>query len=385
VSAEPPAWHLVTGEYPPVTGGVSAFTAAIARGLADASREVVVWTPGAGDELQEAGVRVRHLAGGWTSNGFRAVDTALDGERRPRILFVQWVPHAFGRRSLNLAFCRWARRRARRGDRLVVMVHEPYLPFAGGIRRRSAAAIHRLMLRQLLARAEWVWLSIPGWLPRVRRYVPAGVAAEWLPVPSSIAVAGNHAAVHAVRRRVAGAGLVVGHFGTFSRESRRCLDLIVPGVLAALPDARVLLIGRDSKDYAQDLARRVPGASERVVATGALSESNVSLYLQACDMLVQPYTDGASARRTTLMAALAHGRCILTTVGELSEAWWRESGAVEVAPAGRPELMIGTVASLAGDAGRRRLLERAARSMYESRFAVGHAVSRLLTHEQPGR
>jgi glycosyltransferase involved in cell wall biosynthesis len=383
VSAEQPVWHLVTGEYPPIDGGVSAFTAEIARGLAGAGREIVVWTPEAGGNRTGDAV-VRRLPEGWTAHGFRMADAGLDSDRRPRILFVQWVPHAFGRRSLNLAFCRWARRRARRGDRLVVMIHEPFLPFAGGIRQHVAAALHRVMLHQLLSRAERVWLSIPAWFSRIAAFVPAGVCADWLPVPSSIAVAQNDQAVTALRARLAeDREVVIGHFGTFSVESRRLLDAILPGVLDALPNARIVLIGRGGTEYAPALARRRPTPSTRIHATGALPAGELSVHLQACDLLVQPYADGASARRTTLMAALAHGRPVVTTTGELSEPWWRECGAVEVAPAEDPRLVIDRVVSLAGDRERRQRLESVARTLYRSRFAVEHAVSRLLAHEHP--
>jgi glycosyltransferase involved in cell wall biosynthesis len=311
-------------------------------------------------------------------------DAGLDADTRARILFVQWVPHAFGRRSLNVAFCTWARRRARRGDRLVVMVHEPFLPFAGGIRQRSAAAVHRLMLRQLLARAERIWLSIPAWWSRIASFVPSGVPAEWLPVPSSIAVVQRGAYTAGLRTRFTEPDrLLLGHFGTFSREGRRLLDAIVPGTLDALPGTRILLVGRGSVEYAADLVHRLPILSGRVHATGVLSSDDVSAHLQACDLLVLPYVDGASARRTTLMAALAHGRAVVTTTGELSEPWWRECGAVEVAPAEDPRRMVDQVVSLAGNRDRLRQLESAARTMYQDRFAVEHAVARLVAHEQP--
>ncbi len=65
---------------------------------------------------------------------------------------------------------------------------------------------------------------------------------------------------------------------------------------------------------------RVSGSAngERVVSAGLLADRDASLHLQACDVMIQPYVDGASARRTTLMAALAHGRAIVTTIGSLS-------------------------------------------------------------------
>jgi glycosyltransferase involved in cell wall biosynthesis len=52
---------------------------------------------------------------------------------------------------------------------------------------------------------------------------------------------------------------------------------------------------------------------ERVHWTGFVADGAVSTHLQAAQMVVMPYRDGASLRRGTLMAALAHGRPLITT------------------------------------------------------------------------
>src|SRR5256714_13899599 len=39
------AWHLITCEYPPRTGGVSDYTRLVAEGLSEAGDEVHVWCP----------------------------------------------------------------------------------------------------------------------------------------------------------------------------------------------------------------------------------------------------------------------------------------------------------------------------------------------------
>ena len=44
-----------------------------------------------------------------------------------------------------------------------------------------------------------------------------------------------------------------------------------------------------------------------------LANEEVSVHLSACDLMIQPYPDGISARRTSAMAALAHERPVVTT------------------------------------------------------------------------
>jgi glycosyltransferase involved in cell wall biosynthesis len=48
---------------------------------------------------------------------------------------------------------------------------------------------------------------------------------------------------------------------------------------------------------------------------GGRGESEVSQLLQACDLAVLPFVEGASANRTTINAALTHGLPLLTTLG----------------------------------------------------------------------
>jgi hypothetical protein len=53
--------------------------------------------------------------------------------------------------------------------------------------------------------------------------------------------------------------------------------------------------------------------SERVEVTGPCSAADVSAHLLAADLAVLPFLDGASYRRGSLLAALAHGVPTITT------------------------------------------------------------------------
>ena len=101
-------------------------------------------------------------------------------------MIVQWVPHAYGFRAMNLGFCLWLWSRASRGDDIELMVHEPYLAFWGGSWRQTAAAIvHRLMTVVLLRSAQSDPTGSGGALSGAKRNVsPASPASTSTRPPS---------------------------------------------------------------------------------------------------------------------------------------------------------------------------------------------------------
>jgi glycosyltransferase involved in cell wall biosynthesis len=382
-------WHIITGEYPPAPGGVADYTQAVAAGLAAAGDRVHVWCPEAGNPAdrtarQDSSIVVHAIAGTWTGPDLDRLDAAMDAIPGEKRLLLQWVPHAFGRRSLNLAFCRRMRRRARGGDVLDLMVHEPGLGFReGSLKHDAAAAAHRLMIVTLLSEARRVWVAIPAWAERLRPWTlgRADIPFCWLPVPSTIPVAQLNGGVSGVEADALARpdGIVLGHFGTYSRELRCALATVLPGLLASLPEVQVHLLGRGSQAFGEELRALAGVAGARVHASGELTPEGLSCQLQACDVLLQPYPDGASSRRTTLMAALAHGVPVVTTVGRLSEKFWSESDAVVAVPADDLEALTRAVTDVVRAPDRRRQLAGAARRAYETRFSLAHVVNALRT------
>ena len=375
-------WHIITGEFPPVTGGVSDYSGVIAAGLASAGETVHVWCPASiRGSSKFAGVQVHDSGGSWTGADLVRLDAALNRTPAPRRLLVQWVPHLYGRRSLNLAFCRWLRRRGRCGDHLELMVHEPYLAFGEGlIRQDIAAAVQRAMVMLLLSAAQRVWVAIPAWADHLRSWtLGRSIPFCWLPVPSTVPVAPASEAVADHRKQLlrGSDGIIAGHFGTYSKEVRGDLRKVLPRVLDAAPEIQVLLLGRGSQEALQELCETTGTDRSRVVASGPLGGLELSYHLQACDLMMQPYIDGASTRRTTLMAALAHGRPVVTTTGRLSEAFWTGCEAITAVPAGDAAAMVQSTVALARDPERRRQLSVAAKCLYDRRFGLPNVIHAL--------
>ena len=380
-------WHLITSEYPPAPGGVSDYTAAVAAGLAQAGDEVHVWCPAAVDHAAaaaspSAGVTVHAIAGSWSRPDRDRLDAALNEIPGAKHLLVQWVPHAFGRRSMNIGFCRWMRRRAGAGDVLDVMVHEPGLGFGeGSLQHNAAAAVHRVMLALLLDRARQVWISIPAWAEVLRPWAfrRDDLSFEWLPVPSNVPVQSLNGQVGARRTELLGGaeGLILGHFSTYPASTRLALRELLPPLLAAAPDLHVQLLGRGAEAAAGELETALGRHAARVHVSPSATPARLSRDLQSCDLLLQPYADGASSRRTTLMAALAHGLPVVTTTGRLSEPLWKESNSVAAMAAGDLPGLARTVLELARQPEKRQLMSAAARETYQSRFSIERSIQAL--------
>ncbi len=373
------AWTLVSGAYPPESGGVSDYTRVIAHGLHAAGDDVEVWAPGAGAGIEQDGdVIVHRVPGAFGAMSVRALDAGIRRSRRARRVLVQYTPHAFGWKAMNVPFCLWLL--SLRTPRPWVMFHEVAFPFerAQPWRHRALATVTHAMAATVANAAERIFVAIPPWRAMLEPLLVRARPLEWLPVPSNLPTAVAPAAVAAARAPlvVSSPGPVVGHFGTFGAFTSALLRPLLPRALEAEPTRTVLLIGRGSREFAERLCQERPQLRGRVHATGGLDGEAAAAHIKACDVLLQPYPDGISTRRGTAMAALALGQPIVTTEGFLSEPLWRESRAVKLAPVD-VTAMLRALDGVLDDAERRRILGERAAALYRERFATEHVVRAL--------
>jgi len=120
-----------------------------------------------------------------------------------------------------------------------------------------------------------------------------------------------------------------------------------------------------------------PSLAARVAAPGRLPREALSIHLQACDVAVQPYPDGVSARRTTAMAALANGVPMVSSGGAFTEPQWQAAG-IALAPAPDPAALAAAALDLLDDAPRRRRLAGAGAALYEREFSMRRTLAVLL-------
>jgi hypothetical protein len=348
----------------------------IARELAHRGAEVHVWAPGDSSEALEEGVTVHRVPGLFTPLGLVRLTRGLERCRGPRRLLLQYVPHAFGLKAMNVPFCAWFA--ARRQDERWVFFHEVVYPWSprDPLRHQLLAGTTRVMLRLVAGASDRAFVSIPTWaehLPaRIRRH------AEWRPVPSNVPTTVPSEAVARLRAEL-GEETLLGHFGTYGAATSGLLERALVPLLRADPRRRMLLLGRGSEPWSQGLLQKHPELSGQLLARDSLAPDALAVHLAACDLLVQPYVDGVSARRGTTMASLALGRPLVTNTGHLTEPLWRGLGAVELVEGTDPSALAAATERLLAHPEERTALGARAAEVYRERFSLERTLEALLS------
>ena len=374
------AWHLVTGEYPPQSGGVSDYCEQVARGLAAAGEEVHVWAPAAPEPPGATdGVHLHRLPRGFRLSGLHDLAEGLDSCPGPRRLLVQYVAGSFGYHAMNLPFCLWLY--GRRRESLWLMFHEYAYPMGWRLKpsHNLLGLVTPAMSAILAARARRIFVSTPAWIERIPALVRTRRPIDWLPIPSniptSIGTPVSSPAIDAVTKDPG--AVVVGHFGTYGPYIAALLDEVLPPLFAGKPGRKLLLLGRGGPRYAVGLVARHRGIEGRIAATGALPAPELAAHIRACDLMLQPYDDGATSRRSSLMACLALGKPVVTNLGDSSEPIWRDSGAVSIAARPDAGLIVAAAEELIASSELRPELGRRAAALYRNTFVIERTLETL--------
>lgn len=323
---------VLTGEYPPGPGGVSDLSRLLAVAMARRGEAVHVFAPASGgDPPGDGGVAVSALPRGYSPGALAAMRRTIEALPSPRRVLVHYVPHAFGLKAMNVPFCLWLRSLR---DPVDVLFHEVAFPWSPLRRPRHdvLALVTRLMARIAGGAADRVFVSTTAWEPLLRRLGVHGVV-RWVPMPSNLPVEVDPARTARLREALPGGGrVIVGHFGTFGEGVTTLLAPALAALLRGGRDRTALLVGRGSREFAMRTLAADPGLQGRLVATGGLPPSEAAEHLAACELLVQPFPDGVTTRRGSLMAGLALGVPVVSSLGPLTEPFWRENPGPALAP-----------------------------------------------------
>jgi glycosyltransferase involved in cell wall biosynthesis len=365
---------LITGEYPPMQGGVGAFTHELGVALAHLGHKVHVITRmgsemnrplhatcAAGSALPGSSLTVHPVAAGWGWRSVRQI-MALADRLSLDAVNIQYQAAAFDLHpAINFSSFL---RPSSAVHPTVVTFHDlnvPYLfPKAGPLRERVVTLLARRADAAIATnQADELELTAR----RARRV-------ERIPIGSNI----KPTLPDDYNREIWRAGLgitpekiLLGFFGFFNE--RKGVETLIRALAALDPAYHLLFIGgtvgssdltnRAYADLMMTLVAQL-GLSERVHFTGYVPATEVSAAFAAADLCVLPYADGVSFHHGTLMAALAHGQAIISTQPPIALPELVHGKNAWLVPPDNPRALTAAIISLAADVPRRQQLVRGA-------------------------
>jgi polysaccharide biosynthesis protein PslF len=352
---------LITGEYPPMQGGVGAFSRELAAALVQQGHSLFVLTDRQSAAAGEPGIDVTGSVSNWNrATLFQATRWARC--KRLDVVNVQYEAAAFHMAPLVhwlpiLLNSPFSRRTERTRPIVVTTFHDllaPYLfPKAGPLRCRALLALARGSDGVIVTnRQDEQQLRRERGIVRLRN-IPIGsnIRAE---TPPGYDRAGWRAGLD-----IPESAILVGYFGFLNAS--KGIETLLKGVAAAVRqdvNAYLLMIGgrTGSSDptnvvYARQIDALIEqlGLTPRLRWTGFADDAQVSGHLTACDIVALPYNDGVSLRRGSFMAAIAHGCAIITTTPQVDLTELQDGSNVRLIPPDSPDALAAAISELAAD------------------------------------
>ena len=358
---------LISGEYPPMEGGVADFVRLLGQAMARQGWEVHVLTSAkAVHRADEGPVHCHPLMRSWRWRPLGAALRRLLTEVRPDVINIQYQAAAFDMHpAINCLPL------ACRDVPTVVTFHDllvPYLfPKAGPLRWWANLALARWCGAVIVTNSEdEARLKAYPWIRRLT-LVPIGSNLACAPPAGYDRTAWRRA------RGIADDTLILCYFG-FLNASKGGEELV-----AALDelretgcDAVLLMIGGSvgasdptNRAYLElvQASIRERGLESQVIWTGYLPAEQVSASFGAADICVLPYRDGASFRRGSFLAALTHGMPIVTTQPRVPLPALAHGQNVWLVPPRDPKALAEALALLAEQVELRQTLGHGARQL----------------------
>lgn len=351
---------VVSGEFPPMRGGVGDYSSKLTLALAAAGIEPLLFVPaGSRPQSNLVPIAATYDRWGWGTlpTLHRAlVDTGADW------LHVQHQVSGYGGHLSAYAFPRYLRWKQWPG-RIAVTFHDTNPPWLFRRGARLWWEFSRTRVFGTLARDADVALAAdPAHVAELR---DLGATVRQVPIGSNIGRHVRQAADAERVRRLYGipaTALLIGHFGTPVG-----LETLLQA-LRSLPDSVLMLIGKQrelaNKSNIEKLTAGLLlmidelGIDHRLRWTDHLAEAQVAECMAACDVIVLPYEAGASLRHGGLIAAITQGKAVITSRPDRPLPGIVDGDTVLMFPRGDATALAEAIGVVVRDPDRRAALER---------------------------
>lgn len=366
---------LISPNLPPTLCGIGDYTANLASALANLGAQVSIITSSC-DCTPIPKVDIRQVVTSWSDLAIPAVVRVVR-EIRPDVVLWQYNPFMYGYKGLSLGYS-WLPTllTVGVGCKVLPVLHEMYMPSTTPglkgmawrfgqraqfflLQNGSAGAVVTTKERQYRLRQLF---------PRLRTWkIPVG---SNLPVVSVSAVAKD-----ALRARLglSSDSITMGLFGGLHPE--RDFETAIRGTAklrARGIDAHLVCVGPTLPEFRhRELASLADflHIERQIHWLGALPPEQAACILTSLDVYLILQTDGASARRTSLVAGLAFGMPIIAASGSANYNGLEHNRHLLYIPQKDSEGLMTAMLEIAPDLRRRDYLGTNARALYQTDFA----------------
>lgn len=358
----------ITGEYPPMQGGVGAFTQELSHALNALGHEVFIFTDHRAKQAQKDDpVHVTADAHSWGWGTLSRIRRWAQAQKLD-IINIQYQAAAY-----NMAAFIHVLPMRIDSTRVVTTFHDllvPYLfPKAGPLRYQAVLTLARS--------SDGVIVTNRG--DEQRLYAEKSIASlRHIPIGSNITPSVPPDYNRSVWRAALGFNdddIVVGYFGflnaskgietllqavRIAQNNKLPVKLLMIGGRTGSSDPANILYAKEIEELVEDL-----GLDNHIRWTGFVDNTAVSGHLLAADMVALPFRDGVSFRRGSLMAAIAHGCAIITTHPETDMVDMVSDEHVRLLPPDSPTALALAIEDLADNPTLRENMGENARTLSE--------------------
>ena len=322
---------FITGEYPPMRGGIADHVAVLrqALGRLDVSSAVLTSKsavdPSHGDDILP-------IVSNWSFSSWPLIVSSIK-RTGADLVHLQYQTGAFSLSPAINLLPLWLRLAV--GVPVITTMHdlrEPYMfPKAGRLRRWANSVLVRASTAVVATNPEDYYALLQTASSRLWPFATSPTVVP-IPLGNNLNPVSTDNIPKAIWRKDNGLdedGLVLCYFGMLNRTKGvdtlfKSLRLLLDGGVSC----QLIMLGEDIgssdrtnesyKDTVVSLASEL-GIEDKIVWTGYLSNEELSQAFHASDICVLPFKDGASLRRSSLLAVLSHGVPVITTAPARSQ------------------------------------------------------------------
>lgn len=330
---------LLVGSYDPEICGVGDYTRVLAQNLERAGHELIIVTlcescqPGVVENGRVSVVRLDQSK--WRLGVLPELISVIK-RFQPDVVNIQYESNSFDRSLLPnvIPIIRFLFKKP-----IVTTVHELWGPEVGG----------RLAIYLMLRLSDYVIVNDKTIFERIITNIPSIKPRSVLSFSGTTIPLNTNDELTAYLQRVTlgfySDKLIISYFG-FINPSKG-LETLFRALSQLNKDYKLLIISNyDSRDrYHRSLKQlgKDLAIDDKIFWMHNPSETEVSAYLQASNLCILPFNDGVSLRRTSFLAALAHGLPLITTKASATPASLRDGENVLLTEPGNADQLLGAI------------------------------------------